>query len=340
MVKRALTILTTTLLMAVAESGATEVKVDIPNIKLSGGISATGFNESKANADGSSTNDIKLTDAVIELSGGDDFGGFDIAVGSLVTPTVIGSVDAENQGNFGLNRNNDKFGILWSYVSVTPIKGLQIDAGVLPTNVGYELAATYLNPNTTFGLVWNSQPFIYKGVRATYTVTDDVQVYAEYDRGSELNGYSKDHAFAVGSIGSIKDINYTFTYFDYGNYKNLVDFTLGYKYGNVQFGVNGDYQWLDSDSSKKGYGIALYVIPEFDKVSLPVRVEYVKNKNGSRIYGFKDKGTYSFTVTPTYKFSDHTFVRAEYSYVKSNDKTAFNGSSHKGVASLQFAFTF
>jgi hypothetical protein len=79
MVKRTLTILTTLLLTSVAGVSAAELKVDIPNIKLSGGISATGFNESKANNDGSSTNDIKLTDTVIELSGGDDFGGFDIA---------------------------------------------------------------------------------------------------------------------------------------------------------------------------------------------------------------------------------------------------------------------
>lgn len=334
MVRRALTILTTTLLMAVAESGAAEVKVDIPNIKLSGGISATVFNESKAEADSSSTNDIKLTDAVIELSGGDNFGGFDIAVGLTVEPTVIGSVNNNNTATVG-----DKYGIIWGYVSAIPVKGLEIDAGVLPTNVGYELAAAYLNPNITYGLVWNSQPFIYKGVRATYSVTDDIQIYGEYDRGNELNGYSKDHAFAVGSIGSIGDVNYTFTYFDYGNYKNLVDFTLGYKYRNVQFAVDGDYQWLDEDSSKKGYGIAFYVIPEFDRFFLPIRVEYVKDKDNSGIYGFDGESIYSVTVTPTCKLSDHTVVRAEYSYVKSNDN-AFNGSDHKGIASIQLAHIF
>lgn len=335
MVRRVLTIVTTALLMAAAEAGAAEVKVDIPDIKLSGGISNTGFNESKAEDDGSSTNDIKLTDAVIDLSGGDDSGGFDIAIGSIVEPTVIGSVNNNNAAIIG-----DEYGILWGYVSATPVKGLEIDAGVLPTNVGYELAATYLNLNITYGLVWNSQPFIYKGARVTYSVTDDIQIYGEYDRGDELNGDNKNHAFAVGSIGSIGDVNYTFTYFDYGNYKNLVDFTLGYKYRNVKFAVNADYQWLDEDSSKKGYGIAFYVIPEFDKFSLPLRVEYVKDKDNSEIYGFNDKSTYSVTVTPTYKLSDHTVVRAEYSYVKSNDNDAFNGSDHKGIASIQLAYTF
>jgi hypothetical protein len=268
MVRHALTILAGIPLMAVAESDAAGIKIDIPNIKLSGGISATVLE-----VEGNSINDIKLTDAMIELSCGNDFGGFDIAVGSVVGQTVIGSVNNDNTAVVG-----DKYGILWGYVSATPVSGLEIDVGVLPTNVGYELAATYLNPNITYGLVWNSQPFIYKGVRATYSVTDDIQIYGEYDRGNELNGYSKDHAFAVGSIGSIGDVNYTFTYFDYENYKSLVDFTLSYKCRNVQFAVNGDYQWLNEDSSKKGYGIAFYVIPEFDRFSLPIRVEYVKDK--------------------------------------------------------------
>ncbi|GAB6076028.1 outer membrane beta-barrel protein [Desulfurobacterium crinifex] len=334
MIRRALTILTTTLLIAVAEAGAAEVKVDIPDIKLSVGISATVFNESKAEAEGNSINDIKLTDAVIELSGGDDFGGFDIAVGSTIDPTVIGSVNNDNTATVG-----DKYGILWGYIFATLVKGLEIDVGVLPTNVGYELAAAYLNPNITYGLVWSSQPFIYKGVRVIYSVMDNMQIYGEYNRGNKLNGYSKDHAFAVGSIGSIGDVNYTFTYFDYRNYKNLVDFTLGYKYRNVQFAVDGDYQWLDEDSSKKGYGIAFYVIPEFDRFSLPIRVEYVKDKDNSGIYGFDGKSTYSVTVTPTCKLSDHTVVRAEYSFVKSDDE-AFNGSDHKGIASIQLAHIF
>jgi len=333
--KRAFIILTLALLVVSAVSKAGEIKVNLPEVKLSGGISATDFNKSRAESDGSSTNNIKLTDAVLELSGGDKFGGFDIAVGSILEPTVVGSVNNDNTAIVG-----DHYGILSGYVYALPLKGLEIDAGVLTTNVGYELAATYLNPNVTYGLVWNSQPFIYKGARATYSLTDDIQLYAEYNRGDELNGNSKDHAFAVGSTGMVKDVSYTFTYFDYGNYKNLIDFTLGYKIKNVQLALNGDYQWLDEDSSKKGYGVALYVIPEFGKISVPFRAEYVKDKDNSRIYGFNNKGTYSLTVTPTYKLSDHTTVRAEYSYVKSNYDNAFNGSDHKGTASVQLFFTF
>ncbi|SMO63698.1 Putative beta-barrel porin-2, OmpL-like. bbp2 [Balnearium lithotrophicum] len=333
--KRALIILTLVLSTVPAVSKAGEIKVNLPEVKLSGGISTTGFNESRAESYGSSTNNIKLTDAVLELSGGDKFGGFDIALGSILEPTVLGSVNNDNVAIVG-----DHYGILWGYVSALPLKGLEIDAGVLTTNVGYELAATYLNPNITYGLVWNSQPFIYKGARATYNLTDNIQVYAEYDRGDELNGNSKDHAFAVGSIGTVKDVSYKLTYFDYENYKNLIDFTLGYKIKNVQLALNGDYQWLDEDSSKKGYGVVLYIIPEFRKISIPLRAEYVKDKDNSGIYGFNNKGTYSLTITPTYKLSDDTTVRAEYSYVKSNDDNAFNGSDHKGIASVQLSFTF
>ena len=333
----------TSLILSMSNYSTFANDVNLNNIKLqlNGGLSTTEFVESKAEKDESSSNDLKLTDAVLELSTKDGYGGIDVAIGSLLTPTVLNSVEAKNQGNFGLNRDDhDKFGLLWGYVSASPFKNLEIDAGILPTNVGYELAPTYQNPNITFGLVWNSQPFIYKGIRATYNLNENIKIYGEYDKGNELNGNSKNHAFAVGSIGSIKDINYTVTYFDYGNYKNLVDFTLGYTYKNVQLGINGDYQWLDSNSSKKGYGIALYVIPQFGKFSIPIRTEYVKDKDDSGIYGFNNKGTYSFTLTPTYKLSEHTTIRAEYSYVKSNDDNAFNGSDHKGIASLQLSFTF
>ncbi len=338
MKRYAATILTVLLLLSSIPSEGAELKVDLPQLKLSGGLSVSSFRETKT--DRGTESSLKLEDALFEIEGGDTSGGFDIAIGSLLLPTVLSSADEENKGNFGLNRSDDKFGLLWGYVKVNPVKNLEIDGGVLPTNVGYELAESYKNFNITYGLVWNSQPFIYRGVRVTYTFSESFQVYGEYDRGKELNGNTDDHAFGVGAAGALKGFYYTVNYFDYGNFKNLFDLTLSTECRNIKLGLNGDYQWLDKDGSKAGYGLAVYIVPEFGKISLPIRTEYVRDKNNSGIYGFKDKGTYSFTVTPTYKLSEHTTVRAEYSYVKSNYSEAFNGSDHKETLSFQLSYTF
>ena len=307
-------------------------------VNLSGGVSVSTFRETGTES-GTDTSK-KIEDAVLEISVSRKGADFDLSLGSLLLPTVLNSTKQENKGNFGLNRNGDRFGLLWGYLELKPAGKLNLKVGVLPTNVGYELAESYKNFNITYGLVWNSQPFIYRGVRATYTFGKSLQIYGEYDRGKELNGNDRDHAFGIGAAGAIGELYYTVNYFDYGNYKNLFDFTLSTECKKVKLGFNGDYQWLDRDKNKAGYGLAFYVVPDLGRISLPVRVEYVKDINQSGIYGFNDRGTYSFTVTPTYKLSEHTTVRAEYSYVKSNYSKAFNGSDHKEILSFQFSYAF
>ena len=334
MKRLAVVILTAFLSLSSLPSKGTELKI-LPGLNVSGGISVSGFRETETEE--GTDSDLKIEDAVFEINGKDIF---DVAVGSLLLPTVLNSTNQENKGNFGLNRNGDRFGLLWGYLELKPAEKLNLKVGVLPTNVGYELAESYKNFNITYGLVWNSQPFIYRGVRATYTFGESLQIYGEYDRGKELNGNDRDHAFGIGAAGAIGAFYYTVNYFDYGNYKNLFDFTLSTECKKVKLGFNGDYQWLDRDKNKAGYGLAFYVVPNLGRISLPVRVEYVKDINQSGIYGFNDRGTYSFTVTPTYKLSEHTTVRAEYSYVKSNYSKAFNGSDHKEILSFQFSYAF
>ena len=336
--KRRLTLILTGLLLLCPSASGAEVDLQGVKLKISGGLSFSGFRETKTEEGTESS--LKLEDAVFELKGKEGYDGFDVAVGSLQLPTLLNSAKEENKGNFGLNRSDDRFGLLWGYVELNPTKSLEVEGGILPTNVGYELAESYRNFNITYGLVWNNQPFIYRGVRATYTFGEALQVYGEYDRGKELNGSSTDHAFGLGVAGVLNGFYYTVNYFDYGNYKNLLDFTLSTECKNVKLGLNGDYQWLDGDRDKSGFGIAAYLIPEFGNFSLPLRLEYVKDRNKSGIYGFNGRGTYSFSLTPTYKLSKHSTVRTEFSYVKSNYDRAFNGSDHKEILSFQFSLTF
>jgi hypothetical protein len=121
---------------------------------------------------------------------------------------------------------------------------------VLTTNIGYELATSFTNPNITYGAVWSAQPFIYPGARITYAL-GDIKFYAE---ASKDKGYSNGStslptsgAYAVGSLGTLYGINYAISYYDYTAYKNLVDIVLSKSINdNLDVGINFDYQWLDS----------------------------------------------------------------------------------------------
>lgn len=220
-----------------------------------------------------------------------------------------------------LGQTKNSFKIKFAWVSINPIEGLRIDAGKLLTNIGYELYHSYENKNYTFGLVWWGQPVTYPGVRATYTVAEGIDVYAEYNQD---NTTGASDAFAVGSLGEISGISYAISYFDYSKQKNLIDFVLSTSVEGIELGINADYQWLDDAAKTPGsddsaYGIALYASTKVDVFELPIRIEYI-NEGTSGIYGVAGDDAWSFTITPTYRPTQNTYVRAEFAYVNTDKK--------------------
>lgn len=243
----------------------------------------------------------------------------------------------------GDSTTSDQAGILWASVGISPVDRLTVDVGLLTTNVGYEVINTYANPNITLGAVWFAQPVIYPGIRATFKVTKDISVYAEYNNDA-IN--PKKEAFALGSLGSFGGINYVVSYYDYTGYKNLVDVVLRYSVGSINLGLNADYQWLDNSAKSPGqddsaYGVALYVIPNFEKVSVPLRFEYFDEGTSGIYWGGAGKEGYSLTVTPTFKPTDNSFLRAEVSYISTDNKVFKDGAKdNKTTFAVQLGFTF
>jgi predicted transport protein len=263
--------------------------------------------------------------------------GFFIDLGTTYQASVISN---------GLNNENRNFEIEIAYVSIRPIDNLTIDAGLLATNIGYELYHPYENGNILFGMVWNAQPVTYTGVRATFEAMPNLSVYAEYNQDSgdvfDDGGVLYTDAFAVGVLGSIMNIDFAVSYYDYEGYKNLVDIVLSTKFGMLDVGLNFDYQWLDdttknyikntaniNDVEDSAYGLALYVTPNLtENISVPIRFEYIKDKDTvnptnntvvySGIYGVGGDSAYSISVTPTWKPNKNSFVRAEIDYVKTD----------------------
>ncbi|WP_461829932.1 outer membrane beta-barrel protein [Aquifex sp.] len=329
-----------------------QVVSSIP-ITISGGITGGYFWTNNTGTSSDEDDKLQLSNAILELSGeyGKDIKfGFDIALGSVLVPTIWdgGQGDPVRYSFTDSAVGTEGAGIIWGYATFKPYKGISIDAGVIPTNVGYEVANTYANPNITLGFVWNAQPVIYEGARVSFDLNELVNIplgfYAEYNQEGNSDN------FAAGINGEFAGVSFALSYYDYRASKNLVDLVLGYSIANVDLGLNFDYQWLD-DSAKSpnqddsAYGVALYFIPKFEtgkgEVSIPVRLEYF-DEGTSGIYSgaYADTG-YSVTVTPTYRPIPNGFIRAEVAYV-STDKKIFknNTEDNKTTLAVEIGFTF
>ncbi|RUM29529.1 MAG: hypothetical protein DSY42_06295 [Aquifex sp.] len=315
-------------------------------LELYGGFSAGYFYTTNENSK-DSQDKFQITNAIIGIKGetGESIKlGFDLAIGGSLWSTVfdggqgdLAYIDSTN------NELKEGVGILWGYATLKPHPAVSIDAGVLTTNVGYELADTYSNPNITFGAVWNAQPFIYPGVRLTLSPMENVDLYVEYNQE-----YQSDN-FAFGILGETAGVSFALNYYDYRENKNLVDVVLGYSIANIDLGLNFDYQWLDDSAKTQGqddsaYGVAIYFIPNFDtsygKVSLPIRLEYFNEGTSGIYYGGADTG-YTFTITPTIRPTSNTFVRAEAAYVTTDNKVFKNNTKdNKTTFAFEMGFTF
>ena len=300
------------------------------DIEMSGGVTAGYFYTTNV---GSANQDYFTvpTFAIDFTSHVNSMIGFTVGFGSTKHPALL-----EPDPHVG-------FELEYSWVSIRPIDGLTVDAGLLLTNIGYELYHTYENKNYTYGLVWWAQPVTYPGARITYSLNEDLDVYAEYtqDNAGVIYNVTPSDAFAVGAIGSMSGVNYALSYFDYNKTKNLIDFVVGTEFEGFEIGLNFDYQWMD-DTAKSAlqnagatsiddtaYGIALYISTKVDVFELPVRVEYVNDGSSTNavgnviddgIYGISGDSGWSFTVSPTYRPSNNTYIRAEFAYLSTDDK--------------------
>ncbi len=296
---------------------AAEVAVVSP-IDVHGGFSA-GYKYVSSEDEG-----FEVTNFLIELSKAPTEGiGFTAAFGYLANNAPI------TGGNFGLQ---------YGYLTVAPMEGVVLDAGVLATLVGYEVANTYANPNITIARIWAGQPVYYPGARITYTVNDKISVFGEVnDIDFDGDATTTNGAWSIGSAGTIGTVDYVVSYFDESNpnLADIVDVVLSANVGGLDVALNFDYQMGKDDN---GYGVALYVTPVFGDIALPIRIESFDD-NGSGAYN--NKG-WDIAITPTYNFGEHGYVRAEvfyYEYDKAENVLGRNyptGTAYRA----EFGYTF
>ncbi len=279
------------------------------NLNINGGMTAGYFSTNNNAGSGNEDTSYQVSDFLIELSGeASKAVSFVGAFGSMSGVSVVeGNIDAPGY----------PYGFQYGWLSVAPTKGLSIDAGLLATNVGYEIPPTYANANITRSAVWYNEPDYYPGVRLSYDM-GGMGVYVEANSDSLGTATA---AWAAGINGSAASVDYAVSYFKYNGYKDLIDVILSGEVAGMTVAANLDYHQLKNAPSAgaddNALGLALYVTPSVGDFDVPLRVEYLSDGN-SGIFGV-DSG-YTFTITPTYHYTDNTFVRAELSYVATDNK--------------------
>ena len=299
------------------------------DITMSGGLTGAYLYQTDTKKDAFVVQDALLDFASEAKAGGM---GFDLGVGTLAGNSLLSPMNVIGNGG--------NVGVQYGYVTVMPTDSIKVDAGILATNIGYEVVPSYGNASILHGFVWNGEPAYYTGARATYS-TGNMSVYAEANKNASSAGTP---GSGIGASGSFGGANVALNFMSFAEAQtgpgSIVDIIASTKAGNVTLAANIDYL-AKSDRAKKAaaagiddnaFGVALYAsMPMGDKAELPIRLEYI-NDGTSNLYGLNPGGApagivsktaYTFTISPTYNFTNATFVRAELAYVSTDKKTLY-----------------
>jgi hypothetical protein len=287
----------------------------LSGLKLSGGISAGYFFASNPGVDASG-NEFLLSNFLVEISSKDDTQpiGFTGAFGQTSTPSLLGTPE-----------KNEDFDIEYASLSLKPLQNMGIEMGLLQPNSGFECTYTFNNKNVILGALASQQPYNAYGVRVSYDVSG-VSLWGGYykNRLDDEEYSSPDYAWEIGLCGSIADNDFSIYNYHIEGQRNLLGAVLERTIKNIDLAFNIDY-WTWDDKVKDLYGSrssiggAVYISPNFGNFSLPVRLEYI-NQKASEIYieSAGVKKIYATTISPTWHFTDKSYIRAESAYVKAD----------------------
>ncbi len=297
-----------------------------------------------------------------------DIGSALISVSKPAEPvgfTLIGGAYGVPVVGVGIGKTTDATSLFSAlpvaYIEVSPADSLSIQAGKLPTIIGYESAFTFLNNYLQRGLVWNMQPVVNNGVRVVYGWDMFSLKMGINDGFYTLSTKDSKPAFE-GSIGvsPTKESSLSFNFLipdkdskpnDTANPSNKREFNAvgSYTIGALSLGI--DLLYVEAPKSAKAgvpekakaSGGAFHVSYKFEPFVLSGRVEYVKDNTdagGIDLVGIGEgnKG-WTFTLTPSYA-KGPLFVRAELSYVKADNPFTSNNKKDQTRLGLEVGLIF
>jgi len=342
-------------LAAVGSGFALELKVEpVGTLNIGGVITGYGiYTNNRAGIDKKTRYDIGS--ALLSVSKSAEPFGFSIMAGAYSTPVV----------GVGISKTSDYTNLFSAlpvaYVELAPVKGLSVQAGKLPTIIGYESAFTYLNNYIQRGLVWNMQPVINNGLRVSYS-TDLYFVKLGVNDGFYTLSTTHPKPALEVSIGHtpIKDGSITFNMLlpdkisrpnDTATPANKREFNLvaSYTVGKFSLGADALYVEAPKDNTAqvpqkaKASGVALHFSDDLKPFKISGRVEYVKDDPDAGnidLVGLGDgnKG-WSFTLTPAYS-KGPLFVKGEVSYVSADKPFTNNNKKNQTRLGIEVGFIF
>ncbi len=198
---------------------------------------------------------------------------------------------------------------------------LSIQAGRLVTNIGGELAFTVQNINIQRGILWNSEPVFYNGVRLNVPFGENTfyigGIRGPFDSqdgkpaleiGLLLQG-AENLSVAINSI--VSDVA------DADN-RNIANITVSYEHDVANITFYTDFL-SDSRFENKAAGASLLTLIKSGMFGLGLRFEFVYNFDDEDLYGLGKWGS-TATLTPTLFIGDRAFIRVEFSSAYSPDE--------------------
>ncbi|MCX8075521.1 MAG: porin [Aquificaceae bacterium] len=333
-----------------------KLKADpLGTLKLSGALTVYGtYTNNKILPDEKKTS-YDVGSALLKIEKPAEPFGFTLIGGAYAVP-VLGLPFANT------STTTDPFSALpVAYGEYTLMKDVSIQAGKLPTIIGYESAFTYQNNYIQRGLVWNMQPVVHHGVRLNYNLKPIVVKLGINDgfytlsttsakpaiEGSVSYKLSDDNAFSFNFILPSKSSKPNVTASPTN--KRELNLLATYKVDKTSIGVDLMYVEAPKDdeagviAKAKASGAALHLSYELDSYKISGRVEYVKDDEddgGSDLVGLGDgnKG-WTLTVTPSYK-KGILFARGEISFVNANDPFTAKDKKSQMKAGVEVGFLF
>ncbi len=277
--------------------------------------------------------------------------GFNAAFASFQVPTVIASTDVVNEGNglIGYGKTTD-FKPWLGYVTIAPIQGLSIDAGLLWSKYG-ERPLTILNPNINRGALFVLfNPVLFAGARVNYDA-GIAKVYIGYNdpsQGLTLAGKRAKDGIEAGATLNVENVKVGLHTYNEAAGRDIYTLCLKSDFGILKGGLQFSYlhkddSIKDKDSDNNMYGVGLnfnidLLDAQIADVTFPIRIEYVNTDDK------KDDTLWTFTITPTWKPTKNTFARVELAYAKWNnhfvkvDKSSDNLNAPNKDTRLNLAF--
>lgn len=284
-------------------------------IKVSGGISAGHFYASNSGID-ASEDEFLLSNFLVEFSSKAETQpvSFVAAFGETSTPSILSTPE-----------NNTHFKIEYASAAVKPVKDTLFEVGLLRPNSGFENTYTFNNKNVILGVIASRQPYNAYGVKVSHDV-NGISLWGGYYKArlDEEEYDSPDFAWEIGLCGTIDENDVSIYNYRIKDRWNLFGAAIERTIEEINLAVNIDYWTWDKRGrslygSGSSIGVAVYISPNFGKLSIPVRLEYV-NQNESQIYVESPtaKQIYAATVSPTWHFNENAYIRAESAYVKAD----------------------